>query len=107
MSTVESPVIATRRAAAEAILRAMHEHSVDEPIERISLLIHPDAEMRLLVSYGQPIRGRTAATQALQHGREAATFHAQVERFEWLDDSTSLTTAQARYPLPGGGFGEG
>ena len=93
--------------AAEAILRAMHEHSVEEPIEAIALLIHPQAEMRLLVSYGQPISGREEVMRALQHGREAQTFHAKVNSFEWLDEHTSLTTAQARYPLPGGGFGEG
>jgi hypothetical protein len=94
-------------AEAEAVLRAVHEHSVEEPIERIASLIHPDAEMRLLVSYGELVRGRDAIARALQHGREATTFRAQVQGFEWLDETTSLTTASARYPLRAGGFGEG
>jgi hypothetical protein len=92
---------------AEAVLRAVHEHSVDEPIERIASLIHPEAEMRLLVSYGQVVRGRPEITRALQHGRAAETFRAKVEQFQWLDESTSLTSAQARYPLASGGFAEG
>src|SRR5690242_2117745 len=86
------------RPAAESMLRALHEHSVDDPIERVRPLIHPDAEMRLLVSYGELVCGRDAIADALEHGPEAATFRARVEGFEWLDQSTSLTTGQARYP---------
>jgi hypothetical protein len=89
------------------VLRALHEHSTDEPIELIEPLIHPDAEMRLLVSHGELLRGRQEIVKALEYGRAAETFRALVRRFEWLDDSTSLTSAHARYALAGGGMAEG
>jgi len=37
-------------ATAETMLCALHEHVADDPIEWISPLIHPDAEMRLLIT---------------------------------------------------------
>jgi len=92
---------------AEHALRAMHHHAVDEPIESIAYLIHPQAEMRLLVSHGRPLHGREAILAALQKGREAQLFEARVISFEWLDDSTSLTMAHARYALEQGGQAEG
>ena len=96
------------RAAAEQTLRAMHEHAkADEPIERIVPLIHPKAEMRLLVSFGEPLRGRDAVVAALEHGRQALVYTARVRQFEWLDEQTSLTSARARYALEDGGHAEG
>ena len=103
---VETTLEATRRRA-EYALRAMHHYSVEHPIQEIASLIHPDAEMRLLVSYGKPVRGRRQVLEALAHGREAATFKAEVLSFDWLDDTTSLTAAFARYPLERGGIAEG
>jgi len=91
----------------EAVLRTFHEHSIEDLAEEVVEVIHPRAEMRLLVSYGEPVYGRDAIVQALQTGREALIFQAHVEKFEWLDEQTSLTTAHARYPLASGGFGEG
>jgi hypothetical protein len=85
----------------------MHEHSTDEPVEAIAELIHPDAEMRLLVSHGMLLRGRDQVVKTLEHGRAAETFRAHVRDFEWLDDSTALTRARARYALPTGGMAEG
>jgi hypothetical protein len=85
----------------------MHEHSADEPVAPVAALIHPDAEMRLLVSYGELVRGRDAVVRALQTGSAAMTFRARVERFEWLDDDTALTSGVARYPRRGGGYAEG
>jgi hypothetical protein len=95
------------RNAAETMLRAMHEHEGGAPLGDVADLIHPDAEMRLLVSFNRPLRGRDAVVEALERGRQAAIYRAQVERFEWLDDQTVLTTARARYALEQGGFAEG
>ena len=92
--------------AAEEMLRTLHENLTDDP-STIGRLIHPEAEMRLLVSYGQPLRGRAAIVKALERGREATLYRATVTRFEWLDEHTSLTSAQARYALRQGGFAEG
>jgi hypothetical protein len=78
----------------------MHEESSD-------VAIHPDAEMCLLVSYGELVRGRTEIGAALARGREAGTWYVRVKSFEWLDSHTSLTSGFARYPLKGGGFAEG
>jgi hypothetical protein len=91
----------------EAIIRALHEHWIEEPIELIGPYIHPDAEMRLLVSYGELVRGREGVMRVMHEGREAATWRAAVEEIEWLDPDTALTSGHARYPLRGGGFGEG
>ena len=93
---------------AEAMLRAMHEHvKAGDPIGAIASTIHPDAEMQLLVSLGKPLRGREAVVAALDTGRQAAIYRAEVLRFEWLDDHTSLTSATARYALEQGGHAEG
>src|SRR5713101_1092679 len=95
------------RAAVETMLRTMHEHQADAPIDELSDLIHPDAEMRLLVSFGRPLVGRTAVLTALERGREAHMFRANVLRFEWLDETTVLSFARARYALENGGMAEG
>jgi hypothetical protein len=89
------------------MLRAMHEHEGGAPLGDVADLIHPEAEMRLLVSFNRPLRGRDAVVEALERGRQAAIYRAQVERFEWLDDETVLTSARARYALEQGGFAEG
>jgi hypothetical protein len=95
------------RASAEALLRAMHEHTSEDAVQRIAPLIHEDAQMRLLVSFGKLLEGREAVMEALTGSWAADTFRARVLRFEWLDDFTSLTFAHARYALEGGGFAEG
>jgi ketosteroid isomerase-like protein len=95
------------RETAEAMLRAMHEHAGGSPTGEIADFIHPDAEMRLLVSFNRLLRGRDAVVEALEHGRPAAIFRAHVERFEWLDEQTSLAFARARYALEQGGYAEG
>ena len=92
---------------AEMMLRGLHEHSTDESMDEVATFIHPKAEMRLLVSFGKPLRGRPAIVAALEKGREAAFYRARVNHFEWLDDHTLLTFAFARYALEGGGFAEG
>jgi hypothetical protein len=103
---VEGSVIDEREA--EAMLRAMHEHvKAGDPIASVAATIHPDAEMRLLVSLGQPLRGRDEVVAALETGRRAAIYRAEVVRFEWLDDHTVLSFATARYALEQGGHAEG
>jgi hypothetical protein len=94
------------RETAENMLRAMHEHQSGSPVEEIAATVHPDAEMRLLVSFNRLVRGRAAVVDALESGRPAAIFRARVERFEWLDDRTVLTLARARYALEQGGFAD-
>jgi hypothetical protein len=92
--------------SAEAKLRALHEH-VYRGDDSVEDLIHPEAEMSLLVSYGRTLQGRSEIVRALERGREAAIYRAQVVGFEWLDANTSLTTGNARYPIEGSGFAEG
>jgi hypothetical protein len=95
------------RAAAESMLRAMHEHEVGSSTAELAASIHPQAEMRLFVSFNRLLKGRDAIVEALESGRQAAIFRASVERFEWLDEQTVLTFARARYALEQGGFAEG
>ena len=66
-------------------------------------LIHPQAEMRLFVSFRKPLRGRAAVVDALEHGRAAVVFRAGDLRFEWLDDVTVLGLGHAQYALEQGG----
>ncbi len=83
------------------MLRALYEHVTHVLGERstaaIPELIHPDAQMRLLVSFGKPLRGRTAVVDALERGRAAVVFRGSVDGFEWLDDTTVLAFGRARY----------
>ena len=95
------------RAILESRLRVMHEHEGRAPIEEIASFIHPECRMRLLVSFGSLLRGREAVLEALDEGREAAIYRAQLERFEWLDEATVLSFGRARYALEQGGFAEG
>ena len=97
----------TESERAETMLRALHEHATPEPMDDIAAFIHPDAEMRLLVSFGEPLHGRDEVLAALDRGREASIYRARVQKFEWLDDHTVLSSAFARYALDGGGFAEG
>jgi hypothetical protein len=97
----------TEAERAETMLRALHEHAAPEPMDEVARFIHPDAEMRLLVSFGEPLQGRSAILASLEKGREASIYRARVQKFEWLDDSTVLSSAFARYALEGGGFAEG
>jgi ketosteroid isomerase-like protein len=95
------------REAAEAMLRAMHEHQAGATAADVESFIHPEAEMWLLVSFNRRLEGRKAVLDALEQGRQAQIFRAHVERFEWLDEQTALTFARARYALEQGGHAEG
>jgi hypothetical protein len=89
------------------MIRALHEHWIEEPIELIAPYIHPEAEMRLLITYGELVRGRDAVMRAMQEGREASTWRAAVNGIEWVRPDVAITSGYARYPLRTGGFGEG
>ena len=99
--------VTSDRQPAEVALRTLHEHTSSEGSDTISELIHENAEMRLLVSHGELLQGRDAILEALAAGWEAETFVALVENFEWLDETTSLTSAYARYARQGGGLVDG
>jgi hypothetical protein len=94
------------RAAAEGMLRALLEHVThvmgDRSTGGIRAAIHPDAQMRLLVSFGKPLRGRRAVVDALERGRPAVVFRARIVRFDWLDEVTALSFGEARYVLEEG-----
>src|SRR6516162_8567562 len=82
------------RATAEGMLLALLayvRHVMGEgPRVEIRDLIHPQAEMRLFVSFRKPLKGRAAVVDALEHGKPAVVFRAGDLRFEWLDDATAL-----------------
>lgn len=89
------------------MLRVMHEHLRDDRLDGLASAIHPQAEMKLLVSLREPLRGRAAVIEALQQGRRAAMYRGEVRRFEWLDEQTVLTFGRARYGLADGGHADG
>jgi len=70
-------------------------------------VIHPHAEMRLLVSFGRLLGGRAAIVEALEQGCAAVAFRAHVRGFDWLDDVTVLSFGHARYLLEDGEVVEG
>jgi hypothetical protein len=70
-------------------------------------VIHPYAEMRLLVSFRKLLSGRAAIVDALEQGRAAVVFSAHVRGFAWLADVTVLSFGHARYLLEDGEVVEG
>lgn len=93
------------RATAEEMLRALlaHvRHVLGESSADVRNLIHPNAEMRLLVGYRRLLIGRGAAIDALERGRAAVVFKTSDIRFEWVDETTVLAFARARYSLEDG-----
>ena len=93
-------LVTPTRQAAETKLRLMHQRLRDTiPLDELAEVIHPQAEMKLLVSLRQPLYGRTAVVEALEQGRLAAMYRGEVRRFEWLDEQTVLTFGRARYGL--------
>jgi hypothetical protein len=91
------------RHAGEQMLLLLHERKRDAGPLDLAVMIHPDAEMRLLITYGAVVRGRDQIVAALERAqRDAGLCEASVRRFEWLDDQTVLTFGRARYKLPAG-----
>ena len=95
----------------EGMVRLLLEHVRDvlgkESTVGTREVIHPYAEMRLLVSFRKLLRGRAAIVDALEQGRAAVVFRAQVRGFDWLDDVTVLSIGRARYLREDGGLVEG
>ena len=93
------------------MLRALYAHvtrvMADRTAPDIRDLIHPQAEMRLFVSFGRLLRGRAAVVEALERGRAAVLFRTTVDRIAWLDDLTTLTFGHACYALENGDSAEG
>jgi hypothetical protein len=96
------------RLEAEKMLRALHEHRQGRlRADDLSPMIHPDAEMRLMIAFGALLRGRETIVRALRSARRDTTvYYATIRRFEWLDDRTVLTFGRGRYALEGGGYAE-
>jgi hypothetical protein len=94
------------RATAEAMLLALlgHVRKVlgNEAGRDVRALIHPYAEMRLLVSFGRPLRGRSAIVEALESGQAAVVFRVSDLHFDWLDPTTVLGLGRARHSLEDG-----
>jgi hypothetical protein len=96
------------RAEAERMVRLLHEHRRGGGGSDLVAVIHPEAEMRLLIIYGTVLRGGATIIRALESARRnAELYDASVRRFEWLDQRTLLVFGHARYALPGGGHAEG
>jgi hypothetical protein len=93
------------------MVRQLLEHVTDvlgeESTAGTRELIHPYAEMRLLVSFRRLIRGRAAVVDALEQGRAAVVFRARISEFAWLNDVTVLGFGHARYLLEDGEVVEG
>jgi hypothetical protein len=93
------------------MLRALYGHTVrvlaGQPSSSVRELIHPNAEMRLFVSFRRPLYGRAAVVRALETGLGAAVFRVDISHIEWLDDVTSLTFGHAHYALENGGSTDG
>jgi hypothetical protein len=79
--------------------RAFHEHAGDW-----SSLLHPEAEVTLLITFDRPVAGKDAIVSALTEGRAASLYTGSVSNVEVLDDSTVLASGSARYALRGGGL---
>jgi hypothetical protein len=93
------------------MLRALYGHTVrildSRSSSNVREVIHPNAEMRLFVSFRRPLHGRAAVLRALETGLGAAVFQVDISHIEWLDDVTSLTFGHAHYALEHGGSTNG
>jgi hypothetical protein len=91
-----------REARLEAIARRFHERQLEDSPERIAELIHPEAEMALVVNDFRSVRGRDQIVAELSEARERMIYSAVVERCEKVDESTLLLRGQARYAVDRG-----
>jgi len=83
----------------EEIARRFHECSDDVDRHELAGWIHEDAEMSLLMTHFETVRGREAIMDALFSRRESLLYDARVESFEWLDNETVIVQGKARYAL--------
>jgi hypothetical protein len=89
-------------AVLEAIVRRFHERQLEESPERLAKLIHPEAEMALVVNDFRPVRGRDQIIASLADARHQMIYSAHVERCEALDPTTLLLQGYARYAVERG-----
>ena len=82
----------------EAIARRFHERQLQDAPERIAALIHPEAEMALVVNDFRSVQGRDRIVALLGEVRHRMIYSAEVEKCEWIDETTLLLRGQARYP---------
>jgi hypothetical protein len=94
------------RSAREDLVRVFHESRWHERAMLVASLVHEQAEMRLLATGGEVVRGRAEISRVLSEGRPAEVFEAHVTGLEWLDPNTVLVFGRARFALEGGGFGD-
>ena len=94
------------RATAEEMLLALLAHvrhvMGEQPRLEVRDVIHPQAEMCLVVSFRKPLRGRAAVIEALERGRAAVAFRVGDIDFQWLDETAVLASGHARYSLEQG-----
>lgn len=88
--------------AIEAIARRFHERQLEDPPEQIAALIHPGAEMALVVNEFRSTLGRDQIVALLDDARHRMIYSAEVERCERIDESTLLLRGQARYAVERG-----
>jgi hypothetical protein len=86
----------------ERVVRNFHEHAGGW-----LATLHPEIEVRLLITYNQVVRGRDEVVRALTQGRAAMLYTGQITRVEVLDDETVLAFGSVRYALGGGGLAHG
>ena len=89
-------------AVLEAIARRFHERELEEPLERLAKLIHPDAEMALVLNDFRPVRGRDQIMEVIAQARHRMIYSAEIEACEVLAPATLLLRGQARYAVEGG-----
>jgi hypothetical protein len=82
----------------EAIARRFHERQLEDSPERIAELIHPEAEMALVVNDFRSVRGRDQIVAELSEARERMIYSAVVERCEKVDESTLLLRGRLGTP---------
>jgi len=82
--------------------RRFHERQLQDAPERIAALIHPEAEMTLVVNDFGSVQGRDEIIAMPGEARQRMIYSAWVERCEKIDETTLLLRGQARYPLERG-----
>src|SRR5262245_35053994 len=85
--------------AAEAMVRLLHEHRRGGDEDDLAAAIHPQAEMRLLITYGTVLHGGATITAALENARRnAELYDARVRRFS---SARGAQSRRALSPSPG------
>jgi hypothetical protein len=82
-------------AVLEAIARRFHERELEEPLECLAKLIHPDAEMALVLNDFRPVRGRDQIMEVIAQARHRMIYSAEIEACEVLAPATLLLRGQA------------